>query len=289
MTTGSSSALTPHITVAVDGSDHADQALRWAAEEAAVRGLALRIVHAWLPLPTPGGRAAAHAESREILDKAEARAREYAPEVPVTTVEIADLVGSALAAESETAAMLVLGSRGRGGFRSLLLGSTSLTIAAIARCPVVIVREALPADAPDRVRDVVLGVDERNSAERILAFAFDEAAAHPGTRLRVMHGWTMGASALAGGPVFDKDAVQEAVARALAEVTAGWSEKYPQLEVLRTTAHASPAEALVDASADARLTVLGRRTTGTSLGLRLGPVAHAVLLHAHGPVAVVPY
>ncbi|MCF2533596.1 universal stress protein [Yinghuangia soli] len=287
MTTTGSPA--PHITVAVDGSVHADQALRWAAAEAAARGLALRIVHAWLPMPTPGSRAAGRAESRKILDEAEVRARAYAPDVPVTTAEIADLVGSALAVESATAALLVLGSRGRGGFRSLLLGSNSLTAASIARCPVVVVREALPREDPGRIRDVVVGIDEKNAADDVLAFAFAEAAAHPAARLRVVHGWTMGASALAGGPVFDEDAVEAAVTRALAEVVAGWAEKYPQVEILRVTAHTQAAEALVEASADARLTIVGRRTGGTSLGLRLGPVAHAVLTHAHGPVAVVPY
>ncbi|MDI2129521.1 universal stress protein [Yinghuangia seranimata] len=278
-----------HITVAVDGSTHAGEALRWAAQEARARGLALRIMHAWLPLPMPGGRAASLAESTSILDQAEVQARAFAPGLDVTTVSAADLVGAAIAEESTTAAMLVLGSRGRGGFRSLLLGSTSLTAAAIARCPVVIVREALPVEGPARVRDVVVGLDLDDVAADVLAFAFEEAAAHPAAGLRVLHGWTTGASAVAGGPVFDKAAVEEAATRSLAEATAGWSEKYPQIDILRAVAHDAPAAALVGASRHAALTVVGRRRSGTSLGLKLGPVAHAVLLHAHGPVAVVPY
>ncbi|WP_436791307.1 universal stress protein [Yinghuangia sp. YIM S10712] len=280
--------LTPHITVAVDGSAHAEAAVRWAAREATARHLPLRIVNAWLPLPLPGGRPVTSEESLDILEKAASAARESAPGVEVTTYDVADLVGSALATESETATMLVLGSRGRGGFRSLLLGSTSLAAATLARCPAVIVRNS-PADDEPAPRDVVLGLDLRDADAAVLQFAFETTAARPGARLRIVHGWTMGASAVAGGPVFDSDAVHQAVTRELAEVCAGWSEKYPQVELLRTTVRATPAAALVDASADAALTIVGRRIAGTSTGMRLGSVAHAVLLHAESPVAVVPY
>lgn len=59
--------------------------------------------------------------------------------------------------------------------------------------------------------------------------------------------------------------------------------------MIRQPVHAPPGGVLVDASARAGLTVVGRKLTGSLLGLRLGPVAHAVLMHAHGPVAVVPF
>lgn len=75
---------------------------------------------------------------------------------------------------------------------------------------------------------------------------------------------------------------------ALAEASAGWSDKYPQVDVVRATSLEGPATALVEASAQAALTVVGRRKAGTSLGLKLGPTAHAVLC-TRGPVAVVPF
>ncbi|HSA52591.1 MAG TPA: universal stress protein [Yinghuangia sp.] len=287
MSTSDASAARPHVTAAVDGSAHADEALRWAADEAARRGLALRILHAWLPLPGQGGRDAGEAECRRILDEAEDRARAVAPGTDIVKVSAVDIAGAALAAESEHAALLVLGSRGRGGFRSLLLGSSSLTAASVARCPVVVVRER-PGGAPYGVADVVVGVDGRDPADAVVGFAFEEAAARPGARLRIVHGWRPEDWTLPGGPVFTLSDVAARVERGIAEATAGWSEKYPQVDVVREMAPATPATALVQASAGAALTVVGRRIPATSLGLRLGPVAHAVLLHTHGPVAVVP-
>ncbi|WP_436776453.1 universal stress protein [Yinghuangia sp. YIM S09857] len=279
----------PHITVGVDGSTHADEALRWAADEAVRRGMALRIVHAWLPMPVRGGRAAEAAESRRILDDAEVRANAYTPGLAITTVDTTDLVGSALSAESSTAAMLVLGSRGRGGFRSLVLGSTSLTAAAVGRCPVVVVHEPRPVDDSDQPLDVVVGLDAMEPADAVLQFAFEEAAARPGARLRILHGWRPETWALSGGPVFTASDVEARANRALAEAAAGWSDKYPQVDVMRATSLEGPATTLVAASAQAALTIVGRRLSGTSLGLKLGPTAHAVLLHAHSPVAVVPF
>ncbi|MCF2533817.1 universal stress protein [Yinghuangia soli] len=279
----------PLITVGVDGSTNADEALRWAADEAGRRGLALRIVHAWLPLPIPGGRTAGHAESRRILDDAEVRAHAYRQGLDITGVDACDRVGSALATESEGAAMVVLGSRGRGGFRSLLLGSASLTAAATAHCPVVVVRETLPVDEPAAVRDVVVGVDALAPADPVLEFAFEEAAARPDAVLRIIHGRSPETWTSHGDPVFTVAEIEARAARALAEAAAGWSDKYPQVDVVRSASLDAPAAALVAASADAVLTVVGRRASGTSLGLRLGPVAHAVLLHAASPVAVVPF
>ncbi|NUU23512.1 MAG: universal stress protein, partial [Streptomycetaceae bacterium] len=278
-----------HVTVAFDGSRWSDEAIRWAAQEAGLRGLPLRIVNAWLPLPMPGGRAVSLAESRALLDAAEVRAHVYGNGIAVSVVSAADTVGATLAAESESCAMLVLGSRGRGGFRSLLLGSTSLTAASVARCPVVVVRDPAPTVDPGPASDVVLGLEPRQPADELLDFAFTAAAARSGRRLHGITAWTVAESARDGGPILDRDAIETAVTRAADEALAGWRTKYPEVEVRRTVVHASPAGALVEASEWAALTVVGRRHAGTPLGLRLGTVAHAVLLHAHGSVAVVPY
>lgn len=276
----------PHITAAVDGSEGADTALRWAAREARRHGYALRVVHAWVPLPGGDGRTAEHGQARALLEEARTRALSCVPDLDVAVVDHLDIAGAALAAESETAAMLVLGSRGRGGFRSLLLGSTGLTAAAVSRCPVVVVHGP-PAEAEG---PVVVGADALRPAAAVLDFAFAEAAVHAGNALRVVYGWRPEAWASDGaGPVFTTADVQAAAERGLAEATAGRSADYPHVRVSRELLPESPAGALVHASATAGLTVVGRRVTGTSLGLRLGPVAHAVLLHARGPVAVVPY
>ncbi|MFD8958007.1 universal stress protein, partial [Streptomyces anulatus] len=77
-------------------------------------------------------------------------------------------------------------------------------------------------------------------------------------------------------------------ARTLAELTSGWHEKYPQVEIVREPVNGSASRTLVTASATAALAVVGRRKGGESLGLGLSPVAQTAVTHALGPVAVVP-
>ncbi len=136
------------IVVGVDGSDGADAALHFAAEEAQLRGATLNAVHAWtLPpgLAVPGvappltteylDQLAADAE--QLLDRALADIEDGGPRVERTVVR-----GSPVTALVEAAAdadLLVVGSRGRGGFAGLLLGSVSQQCAHHAPCPIVIV------------------------------------------------------------------------------------------------------------------------------------------------------
>ncbi len=135
------------ITVGVDGSEGAAAALRWAAGEARLRGARIRAVHAWSnPMLAYGyvppgsyeedlGQAAADGLDR-LLEAA-------APELRGIEVERLVVKGSAATALTDAAAgadLLVVGSRGLGGFRELLLGSVSHECAQRAPCPVVIVR-----------------------------------------------------------------------------------------------------------------------------------------------------
>ncbi|WTW93490.1 universal stress protein [Streptomycetaceae bacterium NBC_01309] len=281
-------AHAPHITVAVDRSRYADDALAWATGEAERLHVALRIVHAWVPMTT-GTHDARLTTAQHILERAKSRAYDLAPELDVTTLAPADVTGAALAAESKHTRLLVLGSRGRGGFRGLLLGSTTLTAAATAECPVVVVRRRTSQDERQRTPDVVAGIDARESADAVLDFAFAEAAVRPGARLQLVYAQSMDASAWTGGRTPAPEEVAAGLDQALAAATAAWAAKYPQVGVIRQPVHAPPGGVLVDASARAGLTVVGRKLTGSLLGLRLGPVAHAVLMHAHGPVAVVPF
>lgn len=134
------------IVVGVDGSEGADKALEWAIEEARVRDALLRCVAAW-EFPYVGDIAGfapvdigkdLEARAREIAEAAAARAREAGVEAEVVVAE-----GAAASVLTDTAArpsdLLVVGSRGRGGFAGLLLGSVSQQVTHHARCPVVIV------------------------------------------------------------------------------------------------------------------------------------------------------
>ncbi|HET7379551.1 MAG TPA: universal stress protein [Gaiellales bacterium] len=136
-----------NIVVGVDGSSCSREALRFASAEAALRGKSLQVLWAW---QAPGSlyamsalsptfdplelsRAARKAAERECRDVLGAR------DVDVTVVE--GNPANALIEESGEADMLVVGSRGLGGFKGLMLGSVSQQCAAHARCPVVIVHE----------------------------------------------------------------------------------------------------------------------------------------------------
>ncbi|MFE7466096.1 universal stress protein [Streptomyces sp. NPDC057499] len=279
------------VIAAVDGSSHSAEALDWAAREAARRGLGLTIVHALAP-DRPSEREERRREADELLARSVRRVAEVAPSLSPSTLTPLDYPSAALSALSHNASLIVVGSRGLGGFRSLLLGSNSLAAASMADCPVVVVHSGPDGeDEPERApvpSDIVAGVAADESSEAVLEFAFETTAARPGARLRIVHGWTMFSSMISGGPVFDRDAAAEAAARTLSELTAGWREKYPQVEVVREPVSGSASRTLVTASATAALTVIGRRRGGESLGLGLSPVAQTTLTHALGPVAVVP-
>ncbi|MEU9623263.1 MULTISPECIES: universal stress protein [unclassified Streptomyces] len=278
------------VIAAVDGSSHSREALDWAAREAVRRGLALVIVHA----RTPTRRTVQETQLRgaeELLTQSVRRVCEIAPDLHPTTLAPLDFPAAALTSLSRDASLVVVGSRGLGGFRSLMLGSNSLATASMAKCPVVVIHGG-PSEEDGGVAeaypDIVAGVAADESSEAVLDFAFATAATRPGARLRIVHGWTMFSSMLSGGPVFDRDAAAGAAERTLAELTAGRQEKYPQVEVVREPVGGSASRTLVTASATAALTVIGRRKGGESLGLGLSPVAQTTLTHALGPVAVVP-
>lgn len=231
------------VIAAVDGSTHSDDALDWAAREASGRGLPLMVVHVRL-LTRRTGQEAQQREAKELLARSVQRVERVAPGLRPTTLAPLDFPSAALVSLSHDASLVVVGSRGLGGFRSLMLGSNSLATASMAMCPVVVINGGRPDEEPDGsapevFRDVVAGVAADESSEAVLEFAFETAAARPGARLRIVHGWTMFSSMLSGGPVFDREAAADAAERSLAELTAGRREKYPQVEVVKEPVHGS--------------------------------------------------
>ena len=134
------------IVVGVDGSEASKAALRWAVEEARLRGATLRVVYAWsIPLVLVPGAAVAESDVAPVQADAEQMVDRLVQEVAAdgVTVEGAAVEGvpaSVLVEAAEGADLLVVGSRGHGGFAGLLLGSVSQQCAHHAPCPVVIVR-----------------------------------------------------------------------------------------------------------------------------------------------------
>jgi nucleotide-binding universal stress UspA family protein len=141
------------IVVGVDTAETSGDAIRWAADEARLRGATLRAVHAWLYVPaqSPADAAFAGALPADTIDlmrlEREAAERaltdavaDVAGDLVVEPVLVEDRAQDALVDASKEASLLVVGSRGRGGIASALLGSVSRHVAQHAHCPVVIVR-----------------------------------------------------------------------------------------------------------------------------------------------------
>jgi nucleotide-binding universal stress UspA family protein len=146
---------TGRIFVGVDGSEHARQALRWAVDEARLREWVVIAVHAhsippMLVAPAPGLAAAPPPDAALLQQLEESAEKLLADEIRQVdtddvTIEARVVSGSAADALLQAAAegdLLVVGSRGHGGFRGLLLGSVSQQVAHHAPCPVVIVPPA---------------------------------------------------------------------------------------------------------------------------------------------------
>jgi nucleotide-binding universal stress UspA family protein len=266
--------------------------VEWAAAEAARRGVPLRLVRAfsWTTSDHPArdsGRVAQYRDQLlEVARHQLARAARIAEDIwpdPETTTQVE--VGApieVLGSEARRAQLLVLGDRGLGGAAGLVLGSVAVALAAWGACPVVVVR----GESRDERGPVVVGVDGSSLSEAALAFAFDAAAAR-GVDVVAVHAWSPTPIDRALEPVLDWDVVAAEEDALFAELLAGWENKYPQVTVRRTVVRDGAGRALVDASRDAQLVVVGSRGRGSVTGLLLGSVSHAVLHAAQCPVAIV--
>ncbi|MGY6023416.1 universal stress protein [Streptomyces spinosirectus] len=277
------------VLVGVDDTPEARLAADWAATEAERRGGALQITHA-----VGRGTDRAHGGTAEgltdqalaaalgVLDDVRARLGAATTGVPIDTHLARDEPASALLAAAAGADLVVVGTRGRGGFAGLLLGSVSLKVAAHADRPVVVVRGTeTPAG-----RDIVVGVRDDRDAEAV-RFALAEAELHQ-VGVRLVHAWTpLGGTGLMVPRISHVEEEREAHAQLLNHVARPVAE-HPTVGLETELTVDSPAAALVTASARARLLVLPRHPVEGRLGLPLGTVVHAVLHHASCPVAVVP-
>lgn len=279
-----------------DGSAGSDLALGWALDHAERRRTPVKIVRAFERSMFATGLGDGYATDvvGELRSHAVAeltttrdRARTSHPRLEVTSALEDGVAQHVLVGLSRQADTVVLGSRGAGGFSTLVAGSTTMYVATHAECAVV----AVPSTAPSpHVRGVVVGVDGSEVSEAAIAYAFQQAA-ELGSPVTAVHAWSeplTGTAARAAMPLpEDPVAYTRDQQILLAESLAGWSEKYPAVEVHRKVVHGHPVRALVDASASAELLVVGCRGRSAISSILLGSVSHGVLHLATSPVAVV--
>ncbi|MER5600824.1 universal stress protein [Streptomyces sp. NPDC002265] len=300
------------ITVGLDGSPESIAAGDWAAREAAQRQVPLCLLHArdsLRPLYAPFTAAAVpdmidaqRTWAAGFLLEAESRLTERHPGLRITTQRTEEQPVPALLTAAKDTELLVLGSRRLGTVAGFLVGSVALAVVAHTERPVVLVRagerpedEHLPdATGTEAIttpyRDVVLGLDLESPADAVVEFAF-EAAWRRSAGLRVVHGWNP-AAVYGYGAVLDSALNAELAEEArhgLSDVLRPWKDKFPGVEVREQAVIGGAGRHLVHASRDASLVVVGRKKNHALVGVRIGPVTHAVLQHASVPVAVVPH
>ncbi|MFJ4467440.1 universal stress protein [Streptomyces sp. NPDC089424] len=296
------------VTVGLDGSPESRAAAEWAAREAKLRELSVKLVHVREPVPEPMAQAPllgteTHWNWTEQIPRETAEGlRLRHPGVQVSSEHLSGRPSDVLVQAARDTELLALGSRALSGLGGFLVGSVGQAVVALAEVPVVLVRawEAAadehvmdPAGVPSAAtsfRPVVLGLDTDSPDDTLIAFAIEEAARRD-TALRVIQAWDL-PPYYVHTPVVDVKTLDEAARRKaaeLAEVLRPWRGKYPGVEVVENSRAGSPAHYIIDASRTASLVVVGRRIRRSPFGAHIGPVTHAVLHHAGTPVAVVAH
>jgi nucleotide-binding universal stress UspA family protein len=321
----------PVVLVGVDGSDPSLNALEWAAHAAARRKAPLQVVCAYT-VPRFGatsvdaayldvGSSALEEGAQAVVDGAVDAARALHPIVD-GRLEVGDAAG-VLVERSRDASLVVVGTRGKGGFAERLLGTVSTALPVHAHCPTVVVPAGWTSGARDEetdgeqagsagveggdedaapssdqtsrppVRKIVVGVDGSEASRVALRHAVD-AAIDWDAELVAFSSMpiAVGTSLLAWAPgQVDHSAVlaelEAEVGRMIAEELDG--RELPEGFTVRHHALDGTASALlVEFSGMVDLIVVGSRGRGGFSGLLLGSTSQAVLHHARCPVMVVP-
>lgn len=284
------------ILVGVDGSNDGLRAVDYAAAEASVRNAPLHIVTAVppatatafglaLPLLAPTTAAAA-AEQATAAAARRALATGLATD-QISTAVVLGYPGDVLAEMSKGAGAVVIGRRGLSGLERVFAGSTSVTVGAKARCPVIVVPHGWH---PPVAGGHPIGVGVDGSAESVpaLAAGYAEAAARQ-VELRVIYAYQPHLDGYAGVADFEStltDWLATAELR-VAQTIAGWRADYPDVVVQRHFVRAHPVRVLVEESHDLDLLFVGTNGSSAMSGLVLGTVARAVVAGSVCPVALV--
>ena len=263
------------VVIAVDGSEHAERALRWAADQAALEHRRLAIV-------------AVGEGAGGVIDRAEASARSWHPGLTIVGSAAAGDPREVLLDASTHAYLLVLGSRGRGALKSMLLGSVSAAVSSEGACPVVVCRP--PSDGPSRT-GVVVGADGTPESLPVIDFAYRQAYLRH-LPLTVLHSFFDAAAAVAqyrrarGLPA--DGAELDELRAGLAGSVAGLAEDYPGVEVTLTLEHGFADQALSPRHGGWDMVVVGRHPLTSLPRVLTGSLATSVVERSHATVAVVP-
>jgi nucleotide-binding universal stress UspA family protein len=283
------------IIVGVDGSPASDDAVCWAAHDAANRDIPLTLMHVANPAASTWSQAPLldkfaewqKAEGRSILANALKLADGAVGNtlrIPIDTELLSAATVPTLVDLSHDAKLIVVGTDGRGALARGLLGSVSSGLVRHAHCPVAVIRDEdllmpHPALAP-----VLVGVDGSPASELAMAIAFDEASRRH-VDLIALHAWCDGEAS--DFPSVDWPEVKtEEKQRLMNGALAGWRKRYPDVTVQTRLVCDRPARAIVETSESVQLVVVGSHGRNTLTRTLLGSVSNAVVQSVRVPVIV---
>jgi nucleotide-binding universal stress UspA family protein len=287
------------IVVGVDGSPSSIVAVEWAARDAEMRNVPLKLVHVVAPMLTAAGGRSAIAEytqlqedqARQIIEQAhkvvvEAASPLRAPQLTSEVLHAA--VVPALVDLSNHADMVVVGCRGQGAVARALLGSVSSGLAHHAHCPVAVIHNEDPLMARSPQAPVVVGIDGSPTSELATEIAFDEASRR-GVELVALHAWSdMGPLDFPStnwAPIEWRN-IEDQEKEVLVERLCGWQDRYPDVVVHKVVVCDQPAPRLLEQAQRAQLVVVGSHGRGGFPGMLLGSVSTAVVNSAQIPVII---
>ena len=280
------------VVVGVDGSRRNRAAIAWAADEAIASGRPLNLLlvldeHS-VPVPLHGP----DPDDRQGWRLLNEVATELVERYPDAVIRKEMAVGAddvSLIARSEAQAALVVGRRGLGTFARLLVGSTSLSVAAHSRVPVIVVPDGWSPE--EHASDaVVLGIDHEDVQPEVVRYAFVEArrrgvpmVAAYGHEAAVPDPW----QSPEGVTTYDANVDRESSA-SLEWALAPYRREFPGVEVRLVYRRGHPLSVLLDEVGPSQLVVLGRHSARRRGGFPFGSVARGALYYADAPVAIVP-
>ena len=287
------------VVVAVDGSPASDNAVRWAANTATKRDVALRLASSYtMPqflyaegmVPPQELYDDLQRETMHKVDDAREVALEVAPELRIGHAVAEGSPIDMLLEMSRDAGMIVTGSRGLGGLSGVVLGSVSAAVVSHAHCPVVVVREDNAVTDETKYGPIVVGVDGSEVSKRATEVAFQEAEAR-GAELLAVHTW-IDSQVTMSGPAFTitDDRWEEARAEKSAmldEYLGEFAKSHPNVEMRKMITRDRPVRALTEAAQGAQLLVTGSHGRGGFKGMLLGSTSRALLQSAPCPMMVV--
>lgn len=283
--------MSEHIIVGYDGTKPSAEAVLWAAQEAVVRHVPLRIVSCY-EIPVGGEPMFGWPVTEvagQLLDAAEARLREVRdqaiqaqPRLTLSTDAAPGPASIALLDGLTAEDLLVVGASGHHGTAAFWLGSTPRSLTRHSPCPVVVVRGAASRGSPDRI---VVGVDGSAAADEALRWAADEADRHH-VPLVIVHGWWYPYMLLENSMSQARDLTQ-VDAQCVLDRAVDLARDLCGTGVTGELVESGPASALLDTVRDGDLLVVGSRGHGAIAAGLIGSTVNSVLERSVVPVVVV--